>query len=396
MSCTQGEIWDDAHRVPGPLAWGRPTERREAGTTQSRKIQRVGAGTLTLSLPREWVGRRRLQKGDSVFILQEGEQLRIIPATATRSLAPRSLTYVIDADRCDDPGLLERIIVGNYVLGRERIVVHSDRRLRPESVSEAYRARKHLLGLVITEETPNEITLQCALDPAQYPLDRLVRRLEDIGVTMLAESVEALVTRDRGLAEDTASREEDADMVSLLILRHLLSAQTDDSLLAELGLHSRLSLAAYRMVTQELEEIADSGEGLAHAVVAFLDRDVDLDPAFARQLRAYADLAIRSVRESMNSFFGMSLDHVWPVFRRDEELTAREEELVCLKLNAFDDPRDILPLRSILRAIRRIGHFAESIAGAVVNDHLAREEVAETVAGFESIETSNLGPRRVT
>ena len=52
---------------------------------ESRKIQKVGAATLTVSLPKEWAGRRNLKKGDQVFLVEEGDVLKVLPGPPRRS-----------------------------------------------------------------------------------------------------------------------------------------------------------------------------------------------------------------------------------------------------------------------------------------------------------------------
>src|SRR2546426_12811439 len=86
---------------------------------ESRKIQKVGAATLTLSLPKEWAARRNLKKGDPVFLLEEGDTLRVLPGPVAEERQRAQKEFIVDADLCDVPGMLERVIVGNYVLGRD-------------------------------------------------------------------------------------------------------------------------------------------------------------------------------------------------------------------------------------------------------------------------------------
>src|SRR2546428_2471220 len=113
---------------------------------ESRKIQKVGAATLTISLPKEWTGRRNLKKGDSLFIVEEGETLRILPGAAADERQRAAKEYVVDADLCELDGMLERVIVGNYVLGRERIVVRSSQRLRSGQQDEGPTAVRRPMG----------------------------------------------------------------------------------------------------------------------------------------------------------------------------------------------------------------------------------------------------------
>ena len=138
---------------------------------ESRKIQKVGAATLTISLPKDWVTQRGLKKGDQVFLAEEGETLRIMPGPAMEERRRQWEEYLIDADLCDEPGILERVIVGNYVLGRQKLIVRSSGRLRSEHLEEVRMTSKKLMGLGIIEETGSKIILQCSLDPANYPLE---------------------------------------------------------------------------------------------------------------------------------------------------------------------------------------------------------------------------------
>src|SRR3990172_12341248 len=102
---------------------------------ESRKVQRVGPSPLTISLPKPWVEKYGLGQGDQVFLEEEGAFLKVTPA----SMAVRrtgSPEYVIDADLCDEPGILHRGIVGNYVLGRERLLIRATGRVRGAPLAE--------------------------------------------------------------------------------------------------------------------------------------------------------------------------------------------------------------------------------------------------------------------
>src|SRR3972149_1306231 len=160
---------------------------------ESRKIQKVGAATLTISLPKAWVSQRNLKKGDQVFLVEEGKALKVLPSDAAEERRSTSSDYIIDSDLCDEPGMLERVIVGNYVLGHERIIVRSSLRLRSEHQDEVRRSVRRLIGMGIVEESSSKVVLQCSINPANYPLDTLVKRLYNLGSTMLSEALEALV-----------------------------------------------------------------------------------------------------------------------------------------------------------------------------------------------------------
>src|SRR2546428_9125016 len=89
-------------------------DRSRGETMESRKIQKVGAATLTVSLPKEWAARRNLKKGDQLFLVEEGEALKLLPGPAAEERKRVAHEFLVDADLCDTPGMLERVIVGNY------------------------------------------------------------------------------------------------------------------------------------------------------------------------------------------------------------------------------------------------------------------------------------------
>ncbi len=339
---------------------------------ESRKIQKVGAATLTISLPKEWVTQRNLKKGDQVFIVEEGDSLRILPGPAMEERKRKWETYVIDADLCDEPGILERIIVGNYVLGRQKVIVRSATRLRSEHVEEVRRTSKKLMGLGIIEETGNKITLQCALDPANYPLDALVKRLYNLGATMLEEAIEALVTGDKRLAEDAIKREDDADMMYWLILRLVLSAQVDEALVELLGMRSRLEIAGYRVIARDLETVADYCETIARAVLTLLEMKVEVSPSFAKQLKELSEAVTEIYSKAIGGLLSRDIKQANDAIRQQELIVKREHDLVRIMLKEHDDTRVIIPLRTIINGVVEMSEYANSIAVIAFNRYLEK------------------------
>jgi len=112
--------------------------------------------------------------------------------------------------------MLERIIVGSYILGREVFSMISAGRLKTEHVEEIRSIMPKLIGLGIVEESPDKITLQCSVDPRKFKLDMIFRRLSVISLTIVKEAVQSLVENNISLAHDAISREQEADSMCLL------------------------------------------------------------------------------------------------------------------------------------------------------------------------------------
>jgi len=338
---------------------------------ESRKVQKVGTSTLTISLPKPWVEKYGLRQGDQVFLEEEGAFLKVTPA----SMAVRrtgSPEYVIDADLCDEPGILHRVIVGNYVLGRERLLIRATGRLKSEHLAEAREASRRLMGMGIIEETSSRITLQCSIEPTKYPVDTLIKRLYNLSSTMLDESIEALVTSDRRLAEDALLREDDADMMYWLLIRLLLSAQADDSLLSQLGLRNRLEIAGYRLIAKELETVADYGEDIARNVIALISEKAEVPTGLVRQLRDLAE-GVRDVySKGIGGLLSRDLKLANQAILARDEMKKKEMKFMKVLFEEVEEPSVLLNFRNIIDGIQRMADYGLSIAVIAFNRYLER------------------------
>jgi len=346
-------------------------------TMESRKIQKVGAATLTISLPKGWAEQRNLKKGDQVFLVEEGEALKVLPGPAAEDRRRRAAEFIIDADLCDQPGMLERVIVGNYVLGREKIIVRSALRLRSEHQDEIRKTMRRLMGIGIVEEGPAKVILQCSLDPTNYPLDTLIKRLYNLGATMLSESLEALVTSDATMAEDAMKREDDADMMYWLILRLVLSAQLDEALVERLGMRSRLEIPGYRVIARDLEKVADHCHAIASNVRELVKDDSRVSTAVVKALQDLAETIEEVYAKALGGLLSRDLKQANEAITLSESLEKREEELVRIIVRELRgpkgmDPKMIIPLRALFIHMMQIGGYAHSIAVIAYNRYLEK------------------------
>jgi len=233
---------------------------------ESRKIQRVGYSTFSVSLPKKWVETTGLKQGDLVMLFPEKDgALKIIPSSTVER---KTMTeeYIINSDLCNETGMLERLIVGNYTLGRDAFRVVSSTRISRMHTEEVRRISHRLMGLGIVQEMPERIDLQCSIDPTRFKIDMLLRRLAVIASTMNLEAVEAL-TENLELAEDTIRREDEADMMYWLAIRLLLSAQRDPTIADKIGLEDSSQIVYYALIARYLELIADHAENMARRAV---------------------------------------------------------------------------------------------------------------------------------
>ena len=334
---------------------------------ETRKIQKVGCSTLSVSLPSDWVKETNLKRGDTVFLSSEKDgALKIFPSKIVKH-KENVEEYICNVDLCTDPKMLERVIIGNYILGREIFSLISSERISSDHVKEIRGIIRKVVGLGIVEETPDRITLQCAVDPRKFKLDMLLRRLSIISLTIVKEAIQALVDANESLATDAKNREDEADMMCLLAMRLLVSAQRKREVAEEIGLTDPLHILYFGLMLRYLELIADYAEEIASRVIALLQKYKDRIPNWVvKTLSNLNDLAHDLVLKAVDSFFIGDIKIANSLL---EMLTFIELERDRLMTELPEIPN----LRAILWNINRIADNGAGIALIAINNTLEKK-----------------------
>lgn len=330
----------------------------EEFTVEKRKVQQVGYSTLNVSLPSNWVKTVGLKRGDFLLLTEESDgSLKLMPSALaeTRLTIGRELT--INSDLCNESGMLERVIIGNYILGRESFLISSSsKRILSEHVEEVRCIAKKLIGLGIVEESPNRIVLQCSIDASKLQIDTLMRQLSVIVSTMYGETLQALADFNESLAKDAIRREDEVNMMYWLIMRLLLSAQVSRDTAVKIGVKDPLEIPDQRMVSKYLETIADCAENVAQRVLALQEYRPQINPDMTKRLYRLGSLARSIFEKAMDCISTGDIKVANHLLEMRRALDLEEEKLMR-------QLPDIPHLGAVVLGITRI---AESGAGIAV------------------------------
>jgi phosphate uptake regulator len=340
---------------------------------ESRKVQKVGTSTLSISLPKDWAERTGIQKGDILLFedMRDGS-LRLAPSALTGP-REREAVYVINADMAVDKGMLGRIVVGNYVIGRNHLIIRSKTRIKSEHIREVRESVNKLMGLGIMLETPDTIELQCSIDASRFPMETVIKRLYTIGATMQKEAIEALVRKDARLAEDARGREDEADMVYWLALRLLLTAQVDPQIAEQIGIQEQLPIVGNRLICKNLEHVADYADNIARSVLDILASGKEIEAPLVKRLAKASDVAAKIVQDGLSCIFSHDLRLANKAIEAKAEVERIEEEILTDILRKHEDPSLVASLRAVAWSTRRIAEYGSEIAVIGINRYLERE-----------------------
>ena len=87
----------------------------------ARKLVKAGAASHTISLPKSWLDKNMLKKGDTLFIIEKSDsELAITPKTGEENTRKKEIT--IDVDN-KGVGSIQREITSAYVNNYSKIPV---------------------------------------------------------------------------------------------------------------------------------------------------------------------------------------------------------------------------------------------------------------------------------
>ncbi len=324
---------------------------------ESRKVQQVGYSTLSVSLPSDWAKEVGLKRGDLIHFTPERDgslKLTLHPLTEDKSETEKE--FVINSESCNEPRMLARTVIGNYVLGRDIIKIVSSNRIQSGNVEEVRSIARRLIGLGIIEESPNQIVLQCSIDPTNFQINQLIQRLSVIVSTMHQEAMQALINFDPELAKAAISREDEANMIYWLITRLLLSAQRSKNIADKIGLKEPLQIPDNRMISKYLETIADYAENIAKRAIELQKYKAQIRSETMEKLSQLGELAHSIFQNAMNCVISGDMKIANSTLEMRNVVDIEEEKLM---LGLPDIPH----LGAVALAITRI---AESGAGIAV------------------------------
>ncbi len=293
---------------------------------EPRRIQKVGYSTLSVSIPMNWAKKMNVKKGDIVFLSEENDgALRIAPKP---SKAEDTSVYVINVDECDNTTILARVIVGNYVLGRNMIRVESSRRLMREQIESIREITQRLLGIGIIEESDKHLILQCSIDPKNFPLETVVKRLYVITSIMFKESIDGLIDEDRELAKDAINREYEADTIYWLLSRLLASAQQSRVISESIGIIDPMQIAEYNLIAWYLEMIGDRLNSVCKNLLKLEGHKKDTDNELIERLGQLALVSFTMFDKAMKSIVEKDLKVASDAVDLYEVVQLEEEKLL--------------------------------------------------------------------
>lgn len=165
-----------------------------------RRVIRLGASTLVLSLPSKWVKEQGIKPGTELDIETEGKALRV--GTAERWQEPR--TAVLDFAKEDwherrPEKYVQRILATAYKQGADEIIIRCKEKRILDYIEQRIAG---FVGIEIVEQRKDALVIRNLVEGIEEESDKVLQRIVILTGHISKESVTAIRTNDRSAIEN--------------------------------------------------------------------------------------------------------------------------------------------------------------------------------------------------
>jgi len=264
-----------------------------------RKLIGFGKNSYVVSIPKMWVDKNKLKKGDLIS-LEEGKEGLLLK---THSMAERKAepsTRVINADN-KDLKQLRTEIVSAYLNNHDIIeVISKDLKTNAPEV----RTMLHdLAGLEVINQSSTRIVAKDLINLSEISIMTLIRRMDNITRSMMGDAAECFDGKDH--AESLAHIDEEVNRLHFLTYRVIRGGLNDVRMANSLGTNP-LKLHSDHTVTKRIERIADHTKRISRYL-----KETKLDKKWSSELKAIFGNIRETYADVMKAYYtnddGMAL-----------------------------------------------------------------------------------------
>jgi phosphate uptake regulator len=209
-----------------------------------RKLMAFGNSSFIISVPKAWIEKNQLKKGDVLVVEQKPNELILSTRDEGERRKLNDVTVNPEGKTFEEfKTELTSLYVNNYNI----ITVVNVK--KPAEVKEIFR---NLVGMEVVEETASKIVAKDLLDIQEVSIENIIRRVDIIVRSMLTDSADLKPEN----AESVIGRDKEVNRLSLLGFR-TAKAATDNPRLLKLFNTTYWNVMLSKQVITSLEKYGD-------------------------------------------------------------------------------------------------------------------------------------------
>ncbi len=206
---------------------------------EKRRLQIVGGSSYMISLPKSWIRKNNLKRGDELILFEFEDHLKLMPTNCKG----RSVTI-----RLPNIGnnFIKRLFYSLYIQGKDEIIVENVDLCLKEKIRDSI---KNLVGMEVVDVNSERIVLKCLT--TSFDFENAVKRICQI-IQEMFECIERF-TDKKEVLNYIKKLEEEADKFYILALRMIYKKIFEYS-----NENDLFTSVESRSFVKLLEEVADA------------------------------------------------------------------------------------------------------------------------------------------
>ena len=274
-----------------------------------RKVISFGDSSFVISLPKEWVNKNNVKKGDSVSVEDDGSLLRICPQNIKPTQIDKDITINYNGNIRDLRSRLMYAYINNFN------VINIKKNDIENYTQEIRNTIGNFIGLDVVEQKNDRLIVNDILDISSISVYDLFRRMDRIVLSM-AEDARLILTdkSDRTLVLN--QKDEDVNKICNLILKVLKRAQNiNDMRLLKLNIGD---IFYYWDLVLDVEDVADQLKRIIRGKTGKLDSNI---------IELF-DLSIEHYKSAMKSNFTKDSELAVNIMAQRKDFASRCDKII--------------------------------------------------------------------
>ena len=329
---------------------------------KTRKLQKVGGSTYTVSIPKRWALEHGLEAGDRIHLYTHRDGSLVV-RSARKDGGDLTATSV-EVERTS-PEAVEQALKATYAAGLEEIELVAAGAFSPGQRRAAGSLAKTLVGTQVVTVSEDRIAVRNALDPSNVSIQQSLIQLQFVALSMHRTATAAV---SAGAADRVTAREGEADRLCEMVTRHFNRSLTNFEELNRLGVGRRKLFERYltarqlRRVARHAIEIARVAERIDDAVCDETAADIE---SVADAVREVVEVATDAVLDGETTTAHEALERHEPTVESIETIDRALFERA---------PDDAYYLSRVVDSLARTAESGEAIARIAVQSAVRDEK----------------------
>ena len=335
---------------------------------KARKLQHIKGGSFTLSLPKEWVEKRKLKQGEEIAVFEEEDgSLKLYPLKMEREEPAEVVLTLKDFPRIK---ALEYCIGTYYIQGGNEISIISEAMIPANVKKRLKHLRMDLPGVEVAEERADTISFQVIVDPAAFSLESLVEKTSSFSLHLQEDAIKSLLNNDYKLASEVIERSKEALRHYRMTIRQVALASLSKPIARKVGIKNCRECVTFALIARDLNRLVYHSTSIAMHFLT-LKSKTKIDSETLHTIDGMSQTIFKMQKDAVQAFLKEDTMLAIATMEKMDDIRRKEKMLLTTILKKVKDTDLIVALSHIARDLRRIAGYSVAIADDAMNRTLA-------------------------